>query len=72
MLNLSAKEANLDEQVLKIARSVDEFEGYPFPHAPRIAAVANALAQKRFNFARPFIDSASRSSSRHRRDDDES
>jgi putative nucleotidyltransferase with HDIG domain len=51
MLSISAKEASLDEQVLKIARAVDEFEGYPFPHAPRIAAVANALAQKRFNFA---------------------
>ncbi len=51
MLNLSAKEAGLDEQLQKIARAIDEFEGYPFPHATRIAEVANALAQKRFNFA---------------------
>jgi putative nucleotidyltransferase with HDIG domain len=51
MLSISAKEAGLDEQVLKIARRIDAFEGYPYPHAPRIAAVANALAQKHFNFA---------------------
>lgn len=50
MLNLSAKEANTDEQALKIARAIDKFEGYPHAHAARIAEIANALAQK-FNFA---------------------
>jgi putative nucleotidyltransferase with HDIG domain len=46
MLNLSAKESNPDEQILKIARAVDEFEGYPFPHALRIAEIANVLARQ--------------------------
>ena len=50
MLNLSAKESNTDEQILKIASAIDEFEGYPFPHASRIAEIANMLAQ-RFYFA---------------------
>ena len=50
MRNFSAKEADFDERVLKIARVTDEFEGYRHNHAPRIAALADALAQK-FNFA---------------------
>lgn len=50
MRNLSVKEANFDERVLKIAATVDEFEGYANPHAARIAALSDALAQK-FNFA---------------------
>ncbi len=50
MQNLSLKESSADEQTLKIARAIDEFEGYPFPHATRIAEVANILAQ-RFYFA---------------------
>ena len=50
MLNLSAKESNTDEQILKIARATDEFEGYPHAHATRIAAIANSLARQ-FNFA---------------------
>ncbi len=50
MLNLSAKESNRDEQILKIARATDEFEAYPYPHATRVAAIANVLAQ-RFYFA---------------------
>ncbi len=50
MLNLSAKESNTDEQILKIARATDEFEGYPYPHAARIAEIAKVLAQ-RFYFA---------------------
>jgi len=48
--NFSAKEADFDERVLKIARVTDEFESYRHPHATRIAALADALAQK-FNFA---------------------
>nr|MBA3695008.1 HD domain-containing protein [Acidobacteriota bacterium] len=50
MKNFSAKEADFDERVLKIARVTDEFESYRHPHATRIAALADALAQK-FNFA---------------------
>jgi HD-GYP domain-containing protein (c-di-GMP phosphodiesterase class II) len=46
MLNLSAKESNTDEQILKIAKTIDEFEGYPFPHAARIAELANVLGQR--------------------------
>lgn len=50
MLNLSAKESVADEQILKIARAIDKFEGYPYPHAERVADIANILAQK-FYFA---------------------
>ncbi len=48
--NFSAKEADFDERVLKIARLTDEFESYRHSHATRIAALADALAKK-FNFA---------------------
>jgi HD-GYP domain-containing protein (c-di-GMP phosphodiesterase class II) len=51
MLNLSAKETGPDEQILKIARVIDKFEGYPHPHAARIADIANVLAKQQFNFA---------------------
>jgi HD-GYP domain-containing protein (c-di-GMP phosphodiesterase class II) len=51
MLNLSAKETGLDEQIMKIARATDKFEGYPYPHAERIADIANVLAKQQFNFA---------------------
>lgn len=50
MRNFSAKEASLDDRLLKIGASTDEFEGYRHPHAARIAALGDALAQK-FNFA---------------------
>lgn len=50
MRNFSAKEASLDERLLKLAASTDEFEGYAHPHAARIAALSDALAKK-FNFA---------------------
>lgn len=46
MLNLSTKESAADEKILKIARAIDEFEGYPFPHASRIAEIADLLARK--------------------------
>jgi len=46
----SAKEANFDERMLKIARATDEFEGYRHAHAARLAAISEALAQK-FNLA---------------------
>ena len=48
--NFSAKESEFDEQTTKIAAAVDEFEGYKIPHAARIAALADALAEK-FNLA---------------------
>jgi len=50
MRNFSAKEAEFDERVLKIARLTDEFEGYRHSHATRIAALSEAVAQK-FNLA---------------------
>ena len=50
MGNFSAKEANSDERLLKIAEETDEFEGYSHPHAARILVLSDALAQK-FNFA---------------------
>ena len=51
MLNLSAKETGFDAQILKISREIDKFEGYPYPHATRIADIANVLAKQQFNFA---------------------
>ena len=48
--NFSAKEAQIDERIMKIAGATDEFEGYRAPHAARLAALAEALAQK-FNLA---------------------
>ena len=50
MLNLSTKETRSDEKIMKLARATDEFEGYPFPHAARIADIADILAKK-FYFA---------------------
>jgi putative nucleotidyltransferase with HDIG domain len=50
MRNFSAKEAEFDERVLKIADATDAFEGYKNAHATRIAALADALAQH-FNLA---------------------
>ena len=50
MENFSAKEAEFDERVLKIAAATDEFEGYLNPHATRLAALSDALA-KQFNLA---------------------
>ncbi len=50
MENLSAKEENQEERLLKMAVLTDEFEGYVHPHAVRIATIADALAQK-FNLA---------------------
>lgn len=48
--SFSVKEAQFDERVLKIARAVDEFEGYQNAHAARIAALSDALAHQ-FNLA---------------------
>jgi len=50
MRNFSAKEADFDERILKIARAADEFEAYQNPHAARLAEIADALAQI-FNLA---------------------
>ncbi len=50
MKSFSDKEADLDERLLKIAVADDDFEGYGNPHATRLAALADALAQ-RFNLA---------------------
>jgi len=50
MKNFSAKEAEFDERVSKIARATDEFEAYRNPHATRLAALADRLAQA-FNLA---------------------
>lgn len=36
----------IDERLRKIAAVVDEFEGYSHPHAERIAALGEALAEK--------------------------
>ncbi len=46
---ISAKE-DFEENLLKIAKSNDEFEGYEHPHAERIAILSDMIAQK-FNLA---------------------
>jgi HD-GYP domain-containing protein (c-di-GMP phosphodiesterase class II) len=50
MDSLSEREENSDERLLKMASLTDGFEGYLRPHAARIAALADAVAQK-FNLA---------------------
>jgi HD-GYP domain-containing protein (c-di-GMP phosphodiesterase class II) len=50
MENLSEREENFDERLLKLSSLTDDFEGYQHPHASRIAVLADALAQK-FNLA---------------------
>jgi HD-GYP domain-containing protein (c-di-GMP phosphodiesterase class II) len=50
----------LDERLLKMAAVIDEFEGYAHPHAVRLAALGDAVAEK-FNLApkdRSFIRQA--------------
>ncbi len=44
MKNLSAKESELDEQVLEIAHAIDASEAYENPHATRVAAISERLA----------------------------
>ena len=46
MEDLSAQKENLEERLLKIAASTDEFEGYAHPHAARMAVLAEVLAKK--------------------------
>ncbi len=50
MENLSDREENIEELLLKMASLTDDFEGYRHPHAMRMATLAEALAQK-FNLA---------------------
>jgi HD-GYP domain-containing protein (c-di-GMP phosphodiesterase class II) len=50
MESIFAEEPQFDEKILRIAAATDKFEGYEHPHAARIAAIGDALAQK-FNLA---------------------
>ncbi len=50
MDNSAVQEAKFEDRLLKIAADMDEFEHYAHTHAMRIAAIAEALAQK-FNLA---------------------
>ncbi len=50
MENLSIREDGSEEKLLKLAAAADKFESYAHSHTERIAALADALAQK-FNFA---------------------
>lgn len=47
----TTEEVKFEDRLLKIASSIDSFEGYAHPHSTRIAAIADALAQK-FNLAK--------------------
>jgi len=46
MENILGVTERFDENLLKLASSIDEFESYAHPHAVRIAALADALAQE--------------------------
>jgi HD-GYP domain-containing protein (c-di-GMP phosphodiesterase class II) len=50
MESFPEQQENSEERVLKMAALTDDFEGYIHPHAPRIATLADAVAQK-FNMA---------------------
>ena len=50
MENILSVNEGFDENLLKIATTIDEFEGYAHSHATRIATIAEAVAQK-FNIA---------------------
>jgi putative nucleotidyltransferase with HDIG domain len=50
MRPIQAETSLLDEPLLKLAASIDEFEGYAHPHAARLAALADELAKK-FNLS---------------------
>ena len=50
MQSVSIGKEDSDRNLEKIARTIDEFEGYAHPHASRIAALADAVA-KNFNMA---------------------
>ena len=50
MENATAVENSLDVKLLDLASRIDEFEGYAHPHAARLAALSEAVAQK-FNLA---------------------
>ncbi len=50
MENVLPVKQEAEEKLLKIAASIDEFEGYAHPHATRIAILADSLALK-FNLA---------------------
>lgn len=50
MENVSPIKYEAEEKLLKIARSIDEFEGYAHAHAARMAVLADAIALK-FNLA---------------------
>lgn len=50
MENILSSKNEFDENLLKIAAQIDDFEGYAHSHAGRIAVLADALAQK-FNLA---------------------
>jgi HD-GYP domain-containing protein (c-di-GMP phosphodiesterase class II) len=49
-LELSARDAKLDQSLLSLAADIDRFEGYVRPHAERMAALADGVARQ-FNLA---------------------
>ena len=50
MNSIFAKETQIDGRLLELSAMMDEAEGYRHPHGRRVAAIADALAE-RFNFA---------------------
>lgn len=46
METFSAQQEKIETRLLKLSSSIDEFEGYQNDHALRIAAIAEALAEK--------------------------
>jgi HD-GYP domain-containing protein (c-di-GMP phosphodiesterase class II) len=44
-LELSARDTKIDESLVSLAATIDEFEGYPHPHASRMSVLADAIAR---------------------------
>ena len=46
VFELNPAETKIDESLIKLSATIDAFEAYAHPHAPRIAALSDAIAQK--------------------------
>ncbi len=46
VFELNPAETKIDDSLIKLSATIDAFESYTHPHAPRIAALSDAVAQK--------------------------
>ncbi|MEP6922862.1 MAG: HD domain-containing phosphohydrolase [Pyrinomonadaceae bacterium] len=45
VIELNTAETKIDDSLIKLAATIDEFEAYAHPHAPRIAILSDSVAQ---------------------------